>query len=223
MDPKIGQEALALVHTEMTTMRNCGHQNVLKVIENGEGVYTKAKGSKNVNYIALELAETGELFDIVAMSGAFSERTARFYMNQFLDGLQSCHNQGIVHRDLKAENLLLDKDFNLKIADFGFANAIEGTDGDGKHRTVLGTLGYMAPEIQTVGLYDARATDLFAAAVCLFIMVAGHPPFQAAQKDDTYYKGIAKNSANSFWKIHSKNKEAGFFSDEFKDLLTAML
>jgi serine/threonine protein kinase len=66
-----------------------------------------------------------------------------------MDGLGYCHNNGVVHRDLKPENLLLDKNYDIKIADFGFATAIEGTmDGkSGLCKTALGTSSYMAPEI----------------------------------------------------------------------------
>lgn len=69
----------------------------------------------------LELVGGGELFDLVALGGKLEEKYARFYMKQLVEGLNYLHNSGVVHRDLKPENLMLDTDFNLKIADFGFA------------------------------------------------------------------------------------------------------
>lgn len=95
----------------------------------------------------LELAAGGELFDFIAMSGAFDEPTARYYFRQFMEGLAFCHEKGIAHRDLKPENLLLDSQFVLKIADFGFAAPVAGKDGQGYLFTKLGTQNYMAPEI----------------------------------------------------------------------------
>lgn len=64
-----------------------------------------------------------------------------------MDGLEYCHRNKVCHRDLKPENLLLDKDYNLKIADFGFARDVSGDLGDGRLSTRCGTLPYMAPEI----------------------------------------------------------------------------
>lgn len=102
-----------------------------------------------------------------------------------MEGLDSVHSKGITHRDLKPENLLYDGDFNLKIADFGFANSMAGRDGSYLQRTVLGTFGYMAPEIfikehPHYTRYNGAQVDLFASAIILFIMVAGHPPFNRA-------------------------------------------
>ena len=77
-----------------------------------------------MQFIVLELALGGELFDFVAISGRFNEPLARFFFHQFMRGLLYCHEQGIAHRDLKPENLLLDNNFTLKIADFGFAAPI---------------------------------------------------------------------------------------------------
>jgi len=76
----------------------------------------------------------------------------------------------------------------LKIADFGFAASMAGRDGSYIQKTVLGTFGYMAPEIflkEHSGGYNGAQVDLFASAIILFIMVAGHPPFNRAdpQKD----------------------------------------
>jgi len=94
----------------------------------------------------IEYCEGGELFDYVEIGG-FSEIVARTYFHQLLEGLDYLHKNGVAHRDLKPENLLFDKDMNLKIADFGFSASIDGRDGSGKMKTVLGTEGYMAPEI----------------------------------------------------------------------------
>ena len=64
-----------------------------------------------------------------------------------MEGLDYCHRNGVTHRDLKPENLLLDSNFDLKIADFGFAAPVEGRDGSGYLTTYRGTQSYMAPEI----------------------------------------------------------------------------
>ena len=64
-----------------------------------------------------------------------------------LNGLAYCHKNGITHRDLKPENILIDSDYNIKIADFGLAGPIDGRDGSGYLKTVLGSVMYMAPEV----------------------------------------------------------------------------
>lgn len=138
-----------------------------------------------VTFIVLELAEGGELFDYVANSGAFCYDTARSYFHQLLDGLAFAHSKNIAHRDLKPENLLFDKEFRLKLADWGFA-----TLSQKKNTTVLGTESYMAPEIHLKMPYSAESVDLFASAIVLFIMVVGTPPFTRADTKDPYYNLI---------------------------------
>lgn len=140
-------------------------------------------------------------------------------------GLDYCHCNSIAHRDLKPENLLIDKDYNLKLADFGFAGPVEGRSGDGYLSTQLGTLNYMAPEIHIGSPYQGKQVDLFAAAIILFIMVTQHPPFTSAQQTDKLYKCIAANRADLFWANHSKSKPEGenFISKELKELITCML
>lgn len=118
---------------------------------------------------------------------------------------------------------MLDSDFNLKIADFGFAAPVSGRNGAGYNKTVLGTESYMAPEIHDRKPYLGTSVDLFASAIILFIMVTQHPPFGRASVQDPFYKLIAGNRDDLFWKAHSRNKPEGFFSDEFKHLITSML
>lgn len=183
----------------------------------------KADGtSKKVAYIVLELVTGGEIFDYVALEN-FSEPISRFYFRQMMQALHYVHSLGACHRDLKPENILLDKDFNIKIADFGFAAPIQGRDGSGFLSTYLGTPSYMAPEILGNQKYQGHVVDLFAAGVILFTIHAGHPPFNSALQKDSHYKLLAMNRADLFWKTHERNKTPGFFSDNFKDLITNML
>ncbi len=93
------------------------------------------KPNKQVDYIVLELAEGGELFDFVCNSGRFTEPVARTYFTQMLDALKYMHTAGICHRDLKPENIMLDHNFNIKIADFGFAAPTIGRDKSGQLHT----------------------------------------------------------------------------------------
>jgi len=78
--------------------------------------------------IVLELVESGEVWDYVAVPGPFAEITARTYFRWMMDGIKHMHAKGVCHRDIKLENLLLNKEFLLKIADFGFATMIQGED-----------------------------------------------------------------------------------------------
>ena len=81
----------------------------------------------------------------------------------------------------------------------------------------------MAPEIHMRKPYTGASVDLFATAIILFIMYTQHPPFTKAEPNDPFYRLLCANRADLFWKAHSKNKPEGFFSDEFKNLITSML
>jgi len=100
------------------------------------------------------------------------------------------HSKGVAHRDLKLDNLLMDKDFNVKIADFGLCGPLMGRDGRGKLTTMVGTKPFMAPEILKGLAYKGESADLFSASVLLFVLVAGAPPFSVAKEDDDYYRYI---------------------------------
>ena len=93
---------------EIKAMSQVEHANVLKLLDYGYGEYwKKGKQSRWVWFIVLEYAGVGDLFDLIAHSGGFSEELSRFYFKQFLEALQYCHERGIAHRDIKIENVLL--------------------------------------------------------------------------------------------------------------------
>ena len=107
-----------------------------------------------------------------------------------IEALKACYDAGYCHRDLKPDNLLFDWDYQLKLADFGFATSINGEFGDGKLYDLLGTRSYFAPEIWEARPYEGMYVDLFSAGCILFIMQAGHPAFEFARQDDPWFKMI---------------------------------
>ena len=101
-----------------------------------------------------------------------------------MEGLSYIHSHGHSHRDIKPDNILFDNEFNIKIADFGYAGPVAGRDGKGYLNTICGTKPYMAPELLAGLPYKGEQVDVFASAVVLFILVAGTPPFMTASKSD---------------------------------------
>lgn len=98
-----------MLKTELEIMSKLKHPGIINLIEQGSGQQENPKkGSKSVTFIILELAEGGELFDFIAIGGAYSEPVARLHAMQFLQALKYMHDNGVCHRDLKPENVLLD-------------------------------------------------------------------------------------------------------------------
>ena len=124
-----------------------------------------------------------------------------------MEGLGYLHSSGFAHRDLKPENLMLDNNFNLKIADFGFAAPAQGRDGSGMLETQLGTASYMAPEIHLGEAYSGQSVDLFASAIILFTILTRRVPFAKAHPSDPHYYYLVANPDN-FWAAHA-NAEGG--------------
>lgn len=166
--------------------------------------------------MAFEVAQGGELFDLIAMTGAFSEKVCRYFFHQLIEVLEYLQKKGISHRDLKTENILLDKEYNIKLIGFEFAS-VEGYDTD-----KVGTESFMAPEILLGDPYVGQIADIFGAGLILFIMRTQKFAFRKANHKDEHYKYIIGNKLDRFWKTHYKGDES-YFSDEFKNLVNGMI
>ncbi|KAI8608260.1 kinase-like domain-containing protein [Chytriomyces sp. MP71] len=118
----------------------------------------------------------GELFEHILTSRCLSEEESRKMFAQIISAVGFIHNIGIVHRDLKLENILLDEERNVLITDFGFANKSQGSEG--LLKTSCGSPCYAAPELVTSDSgYVGEAADIWSCGVILFSMIAGYLPY----------------------------------------------
>ena len=137
--------------------------------------------------------------------------------------MQHCHQKDVAHRDIKLENMLLDADYKLKVADFGLSGHMRGRFGEGVLKTHVGTEGLKAPEILAGESYKGDEVDLFALGVSLFTMVVGFPPFNEADiRADLFYKGLIRKP-QIYWRKISQRCNNRNFSDDLKALIGAML
>ncbi|XP_037915898.1 serine/threonine-protein kinase SIK2-like isoform X2 [Hermetia illucens] len=160
---------LKKVYREVDIMKRLDHPHIIKLYQVME--------TKNMIYIVSEYASQGEIFDFIAKYGRMPERDARFKFWQILSAVEYCHNRGIVHRDLKAENLLLDSNMNIKIADFGFSNMYKRGE---LLATWCGSPPYAAPEVFEGKKYTGPEIDVWSLGVVLYVLVCGALPFDGS-------------------------------------------
>uniref|UniRef100_A0A667ZB07 non-specific serine/threonine protein kinase n=1 Tax=Myripristis murdjan TaxID=586833 RepID=A0A667ZB07_9TELE len=151
---------------EVRIMKGLNHPNIVQLFEVIE--------TDKTLYLIMEYASGGEVFDYLVSHGRMKEIEARAKFRQIVSAVHYCHQKNIVHRDLKAENLLLDADANIKIADFGFSN--EFTLGN-KLDTFCGSPPYAAPELFQGKKYDGPEVDVWSLGVILYTLVSGSLPF----------------------------------------------
>jgi BR serine/threonine kinase len=158
---------------EVALMRVLNHPHILKLLD---VIHTNSK-----LYLILEYMERGELYDHLVESGALYVPGALRIFRQIIYGLEFLHEQGICHRDMKLENLLVDENYNVKISDFGLARWTK----DSMVNAMCGSLHYMAPEVTIGEWYDGKAADVWSTGVILYALLVGRFPFIENGRDET--------------------------------------
>ncbi|KAH3765495.1 CAMK/CAMKL/BRSK protein kinase [Pelomyxa schiedti] len=163
-------QVLHKLEREIASLRILDHPHVLKLYEVFE--------NSSYLFLVTEFAPGGELFDYIVKRGTMDNGDVLRLFQMLIDGVDYCHAHCICHRDLKPENLLLDSNFQLKIADFGMATAMkEGS----LLSSSCGSPHYACPEVVKGINYDGRAADTWSCGIILFALATGRLPFD----DDT--------------------------------------
>lgn len=162
---------------EISAMSCLNHPNIIKLHE--------VMATKSKIYLVMEIACRGDLHAKLIRHGRFSESTARFYFHQLVSALHYCHQNGVTHRDIKPQNILLDQNNNIKISDFGLSALPEQLKNSLLH-TACGTPGYTAPEVAYGKGYNGEKADSWSCGVILFAFLSGYIPFDSGNLSNMY-------------------------------------
>jgi serine/threonine protein kinase len=163
------------VFQEIFILKKIRHSNIIRLLE----VFETPKHI----LLVMEYANGGDLLHFVRNVGKLPEYDTKHIFRQILYGLAHCHCRSVMHRDIKLDNILLDKNSNFKICDFGIAKII----GRGvKVREQCGTPAYLAPEIMNEDGYETFLPDFWSLGVLLYAMLFGTVPFKANNMEELH-------------------------------------
>ncbi|ORX83832.1 Pkinase-domain-containing protein [Anaeromyces robustus] len=166
---KLDKTTAKKLFREVRIMKLLNHPNIVKLYE--------VIDTPTELYLFMEYASSGEIFDYLVAHGRMKEKEARRIYRQIVSAIEYCHNLHVIHRDLKAENLLLDRNMNVKIADFGFSNQFSPGQ---RLNTWCGSPPYAAPELFQGKEYSGPEVDIWSLGVVLYVLVCGGLPFDGS-------------------------------------------
>ena len=176
-------------------------------------------------YLVIDYASKGDLFYYIKVSGGFKELYAKVIFKKILEDIQYCHQKNICHLDIKIANILLNENFDPKIADFGLSQEIADSDGiPFKKIGFVGTPSYMCPQMLENVPYLGIDADIFSLGCILFNLVTGNGGFGSSYKKDDFYTKIKNKNYQVYWNnIQSIIPKCSDLSEEFKDLYLRMV
>lgn len=203
-NPKLLNEA----KREISILKNLDHPNIEKIYE----YYEKENDSIN---IVMELIDGKELFDTLVKINHFTEQQTAIIMYQLFSCIKYCHDNGIIHRDIKAENIIVqdEKHLYVKLIDFGSCEILTSTKLTSNYK--VGSPSYIAPEILNGEDYD-YCCDIWSLGVLMYYLLCGNKPF-TGNNEEEIYKAIKTKE------LKFKDKSWDNVSNEAKNLIKSML
>lgn len=184
---------------EATVHKHIGdHYNIISFFQTGEDSVWR--------WIAMELADGGDLFDKIEADEGVGEDIAHVYFSQLVSAVGYMHSKGVGHRDIKPENMLLTADGNLKIADFGLATLFEYKGVTKLSTTFCGSPPYIAPEVVSCSSrnekngagYRPDLVDIWSCGIVLFVLLAGNTPWDSPTENSyEFHEYVAANARTS--------------------------
>src|SRR5713101_2617490 len=160
---------LARFKQELILSRNITHKNVIRIFDLGE--------ADGIKFITMEFVEGEDLRSLLRRKGKFSAKAAVTVIQQICRALDAAHAEGVIHRDLKPQNVMRDPQGRVVVMDFGLARSLE-SDGMTQTGALVGTLEYMSPE-QALGASLDQRSDLFAVGLIFYELLTGKAPYKA--------------------------------------------
>lgn len=175
MDPRLAADPgyRARFQREARAAARITHPCVVDVHDQGEELH--GPGGETALFLVMELVDGGTLRDVLRARGPVGVPAAVAVLDRVLSGLAEAHRLGLVHRDVKPENVLISRAGEVKVADFGLVAAAAGA-GASHAGLILGTAAYLSPEQVQTGAADARS-DVYAAGILLYELLTGTPPY----------------------------------------------
>ncbi|OFI38348.1 protein kinase [Arthrobacter sp. SW1] len=167
LHPHLANDASFLdrLRREARAAASLSHPHVVGVLDQGQDGQTA--------YLVMEFIKGHTLRDVLQEKGALPPRLALALIDPVIEGLAAAHAAGLIHRDVKPENVLIADDGRIKVGDFGLARAVTATTSTG---SLIGTVAYLAPELVLGQAADARS-DIYSAGVMLYEMLTGTQPY----------------------------------------------